>query len=171
MLILQIIPTKYYFRLQRHNETASGTARASARERRTQHGANSHRRKEAADSNLFEEAYDKVVKGAEGICVKAVCDREELDLVSPSSERSSAGFDNSDLPVQADEPPELAAAVQQENCGGESPDPETDSTVSESEEPQTPPAAWTWQQQRKQQGMYASPTHSHDRSVMMGGMA
>ena len=118
---------------------------------------------------MFEEAYDKVVKGAEGICVKAVCDREELDLVSPSSESSSAGFENSDLPVQADEPPETAAAVQQENCGGESPDPETDSTESESEEPRTPPAAWTWQQQRKQQGKYASPAHSHDRSVMMGG--
>ena len=30
------------------------------------------RRKYAAASNLFKEAYDKVVKGAEGICVKAV---------------------------------------------------------------------------------------------------
>ena len=126
------------------------------------------RRKEVADSILFEEAYDKVVKGAEGICVKAVCDREELDLVSPSSESSSAGFENSDLPVQADEPPETAAAVQQENCGGESPNSETDSTESESEEPPAA-AAWIWQRQRQQQGKYVSPAHSHDRSAMMGG--
>ena len=66
------------------------------------------RRKDAAASNLFKEAYDKVVKGAEGICVKAVCDREELDLVSLSSEGSNIGFENSDLPVQAAEPPETA---------------------------------------------------------------
>ena len=58
------------------------------------------RRRDAAASDLFKEAYDKVVKGAEEICVKAVRDREELDLVSLSSEGSNIGFENSDLPVQ-----------------------------------------------------------------------
>ena len=94
--------------------------------------------------------------------------REELDLVSLSSEGSNTGFDNSDLPVQAAEPTETTVADQLENCGGESPGSETDSTESESEEPPAA-AAWIWQQQRQQQGKYVSPAHSHDRSAMMGG--
>ena len=105
------------------------------------------RRKEVADSNLF----------------------KELDLVSLSSGGSSAGFENSDLPRQEDEPPEIVGTVLQENCGGESPDTDTDSSSSESEEPRTPPAAWTWQQKREQQGKYAPAALSHDRSAMMGG--
>ena len=47
------------------------------------------RRKDAAASDQLQEAYDKVVKGAEDICAKAIRDREELDLVSQSSEDSN----------------------------------------------------------------------------------
>ena len=106
---------------------------------------------------------------AERICVKAASEHEEFDLVSLSSGGSSASFENSDLPRQENQPPEVVGPVLQENCGGESPDTGTDSSSSESEEPRTPPAAWTWQQKREQQGKYAPAALPHDRSVMMGG--
>ena len=126
------------------------------------------RRKEAVDTISFDQAFHQVVEGAERICVKAASDQEEFDLVSPSSEGSSAGFENSGLPLQEDESPEIAAAVQQGNCGGGSTSPDTDSTESESEEPRTPPAAWTKQQPRQPQGKMC---HQQDglTSVMMGG--
>ena len=95
---------------------------------------------------------------------------KELDLVSLSSGGSSAGFENSDLPLQEDEPPEIAAAVLQENCGGESPDPETDSTESESEEPRTPSAAWTKQQPRQPQGKMCRQRDGLTPGMMGGKM-
>ena len=105
------------------------------------------RRKDAAASDQLQEAYDKVVKGAEDICAKAIRDREELDLVSQSSEDSNIEYETSDLPVQEAEPPEAAAADKQEHSGGDFSDSGLDTTESESEE-QPATAKWSWQQQQ-----------------------
>ena len=63
------------------------------------------RRAEAADELLFDKAFHQVVKGAEKISVEAASDQEGFDLCHTSSEDSSAGFENSDLPLQEDKSP------------------------------------------------------------------
>ena len=128
------------------------------------------RRTEAADAILFDQAFHQVVERAEKISVKAASDQEEFDLCHTSSEGSSAGFENSGLPLQEDESPEIVASVQQGNCGGGSTGPDTDSSESESEEPRTPSAAWTKQQPRQQQGKMCRQRDGLTPSMMGGKM-
>ena len=128
------------------------------------------RRTEAADAILFDQAFHQVVERAEKISVKAASDQEEFDLCHTSSEGSSAGFENSGLPLQEDESPEIVTSVQQGNCGGGSTGPDTDSSESESEEPRTPSAACFQQQPRQQPGKMCRQRDGLTPGMMGGKM-
>jgi len=127
------------------------------------------RRTEAADELLFDKAFHQVVKGAEKISVEAASDQEGFDLCHTSSEDSSAGFENSDLPLQEDKSPEVVASVPQEDSEGGSTGPDTDSE-SEPEEPRTPSAACFQQQPRQPPGKMCRQQDGLTPSMMGGKM-